>query len=70
MAHSLALGSLNNVFKIGTSAALTGPIKRGDMQTVAKQAAQVSAWDQDQGQLYQAFIQPTLNLAKRSTPSE
>ena len=70
MAHSLALGSLNNVFKIGTSAALTGPIKRGDMQTVVKQAAQVSAWDQNQGQLYQAFIQPTLNLAKRSTPSE
>lgn len=70
MAHSLALGSLNNVNKIGTSAALTGPIKRGDMQTVINQAAQVSAWNQDQGQLYQAFIQPTLNLAKRSTPSE
>lgn len=70
MAYSLALGSLNNVFKMGTSAALTGPIKRGDMQTVINQSAQVSTWDQDQGQLYRAFIQPTLNLAKRLSPSE
>jgi predicted short-subunit dehydrogenase-like oxidoreductase (DUF2520 family) len=65
MAQSLASKTLENVFKFGTSKALTGPIKRGDQQTVQEQAATVQTWDADQGALYQAFIQPTIKLAKR-----
>ena len=65
MAQSLATKSLENVFALGTSNALTGPIKRGDMQTVAAQADRVKAWDVDQGALYQAFIKPTIRLAER-----
>jgi predicted short-subunit dehydrogenase-like oxidoreductase (DUF2520 family) len=65
MAQSLATKSLENVFELGTSKALTGPIKRGDMQTVTTQAAKVQAWDADQGTLYRAFINPTISLADR-----
>lgn len=65
MAQSLASKTLENVFKLGTSKALTGPIKRGDQQTVKEQAAIVQAWDAEQGALYQAFIPPTTKLAKR-----
>lgn len=65
MAASLAGKTLENVFVLGTQQALTGPIKRGDMQTVTKQAATVSAWDADRGALYQAFVLPTIDLAKR-----
>lgn len=65
MAASLAGNTLENVFALGAQQALTGPIKRGDMQTVTTQAATVSAWDADRGALYQAFILPTIDLAKR-----
>ncbi|WP_395007734.1 Rossmann-like and DUF2520 domain-containing protein [Undibacterium sp.] len=65
MAQSLATKSLENVFALGASKALTGPIKRGDMQTVTTQAAKVQAWDVDQGALYQAFIKPTIRLSER-----
>lgn len=67
MALSLAQNSLENVSKLGTHGALTGPIKRGDIETVRAQAAQVSAWDEGQGALYRAFITPTTNLAKRAS---
>lgn len=67
MAKSLASNSLENAFAIGTQKALTGPIKRGDMQMVMAQAERVQQWDAVQGNLYQAFIQPTLGLAQRST---
>ncbi|MBC3875741.1 Rossmann-like and DUF2520 domain-containing protein [Undibacterium flavidum] len=65
MAASLAGKTLENVFALGTQQALTGPIKRGDMQTVSTQSATVSAWNADRGALYQAFILPTIDLAKR-----
>ncbi|MBY0573591.1 MAG: DUF2520 domain-containing protein [Undibacterium sp.] len=66
MAKSLALQSIDNVFKLGTAAALTGPIKRGDTQLVTQQAELVKAWDAPAGELYQAFIAPTTSLAKRA----
>lgn len=65
MAASLAKKTLENVFLLGTQQALTGPIKRGDMQTVQAQSAQVTQWDSERGALYQAFIAPTVSLAKR-----
>ncbi len=65
MAQALAGKSLENVFSLGTAAALTGPIKRGDMKTVARQHGVVAAWDAERGVVYQAFIEPTLDLAKK-----
>ncbi|AZP11759.1 Rossmann-like and DUF2520 domain-containing protein [Undibacterium parvum] len=65
MAQPLATLSLDNVFKLGTAAALTGPIARGDMQTVGLQQQVVERWDKTAGDLYQAFIPPTIELAAR-----
>ena len=70
MAAPLARQSLENVFKLGTPAALTGPIARADMTTVSRQQAVVAQWDQAAGELYQAFITPTTGLAARKHHSE
>lgn len=70
MAQPLARQSLENVFQLGAPAALTGPIARGDMTTVSRQQAVVSQWDQAAGELYQAFVTPTVELATRKHHSE
>ncbi|MFZ6779312.1 Rossmann-like and DUF2520 domain-containing protein [Undibacterium sp. Ji83W] len=71
MAAPLARQTLENVFNLGTQAALTGPIARGDMQTVALQQTRLNDWDQQAGDLYQAFTQPTIDLAAaRNSHSE
>lgn len=67
MAEPLARQSLENVFQMGTAAALTGPIARGDMATVALQQQVLSAWDANAGALYQAFTPPSVALAQRKT---
>ncbi|PXX38764.1 Rossmann-like and DUF2520 domain-containing protein [Undibacterium pigrum] len=63
MAAPLARQTLENVFALGTQAALTGPIARGDMQTVVLQQSRLSEWDQQAGDLYRVFTQPTVDLA-------
>ena len=65
MAEPLARQSLDNVFKLGSVAALTGPIARGDMATVEKQVKVVQAWDAAAGNLYSAFTPLTVALAAR-----
>lgn len=67
MARSLAQASLQNAFELGTAAALTGPIKRGDFGTVHSQEQVVRDWDCIRGDLYQAFIAPTTELAQTNT---
>ncbi len=63
MAEPLARQTLDNVFALGTAAALTGPIARGDMATVALQQEVVAVWEADAGNLYGAFMPPTVGLA-------
>ncbi len=65
MAAPLARQTLENVFKLGTAQALTGPIARGDMLTVEKQLQKVEDWDADAGGVYRAFIPVTQALARR-----
>jgi predicted short-subunit dehydrogenase-like oxidoreductase (DUF2520 family) len=67
MAKSLASKTLENVFNVGTSCALTGPIKRGDFKMVERQLEFVKKWDLAAGALYEAFIKPTLDLASKNT---
>jgi predicted short-subunit dehydrogenase-like oxidoreductase (DUF2520 family) len=64
LAQALATATLQNVFELGTQAALTGPIQRGDMVTVQGQLAQLHNTDEQLAQMYQAFIAPTMQLAK------
>ena len=69
MAHeltqALATATLQNVFELGTKAALTGPIQRGDMDTVQAQLTQLRSTNEQLADMYQAFIAPTMQLAKQ-----
>ncbi|MTV39123.1 Rossmann-like and DUF2520 domain-containing protein [Duganella radicis] len=65
LAQPLASESMANVFRLGAAAALSGPIARGDMVTVARQQQAVSAWDEETGALYRALVAPTTALARR-----
>jgi len=65
LARPLASESLENVFRLGAAPALSGPIARGDMATVKRQQDAVAAWDAATGQLYEALVPPTVDLAAR-----
>lgn len=59
--------TVEQAFSAGTAAALSGPIARGDMATVATQQAAVTAWDADKGALYAMLAKETVALARRRT---
>ena len=65
MLEPLVRGTVDNILHSGPEAALTGPIARGDMATVARQHAAMSAWRSDYGDLYAAFATLTAELAAR-----
>lgn len=68
LARPLAAESMANVFRLGAATALSGPIARGDLATVARQQQAVDAWDAPTGALYQALVAPTTALARRKPP--
>jgi predicted short-subunit dehydrogenase-like oxidoreductase (DUF2520 family) len=55
--------TVDQVFEAGTAAALSGPIARGDMATVERQARALTEWNQGHGSLYRCLAQATLRLA-------
>lgn len=61
----LVRGTVDNVFRLGTTDALTGPIARGDTATVVKQYRAVSAWDKRIGSLYKRLGKLTAAIAAR-----
>jgi predicted short-subunit dehydrogenase-like oxidoreductase (DUF2520 family) len=65
MMAPLVQKTVDQAFAAGTAAALSGPIARGDMATVARQQAAVTAWDADKGALYALLAKETLALARR-----
>ena len=65
LAAPLAVETLENVLRLGPEAALTGPIARGDMATVARQQAALDAWDSPSGDLYRSLAASTQALAGR-----
>jgi predicted short-subunit dehydrogenase-like oxidoreductase (DUF2520 family) len=64
LARPLATETLENVFRLGPRAALSGPIARGDFATVARQQAALDGWDAPAGQLYRALADATILLAQ------
>lgn len=60
----LAQQNLHNVFQAGAVQALTGPISRGDLSTVAAHLDALAPQPADQA-LYRALAQATLALARR-----
>ena len=65
LAGPLATETLHNVLRMGPGRALTGPIARGDMATVARQQSALDAWDAETGALYRALALGTVGLAGR-----
>ena len=61
----LVRGTLDNIFRVGTEQALTGPIARGDQAVVAGQLAALDAWDEEIALIYRALGRVALDLAKR-----
>lgn len=65
LAAPLAFETLENVLRMGPAAALTGPIARGDVATVARQQEALDAWDRPTGELYRALALATGALANK-----
>ena len=65
LARPLATETLANVFRLGPAAALSGPVARGDMATVARQHAALADWNGPTADLYQALVEATTLLAAR-----
>jgi len=65
LAQPLAAETLANVFRLGPAAALSGPVARGDLATVARQEQALLDWDEATGRLYGALVPLTTDLARR-----
>lgn len=65
LAAPLATEALANALRLGPATALSGPIARGDLVTVARQQQAVAAWDAPTGALYAALADATTLLARR-----
>ncbi|WP_312514570.1 Rossmann-like and DUF2520 domain-containing protein [Massilia sp.] len=65
LVRPLASESMANVFRLGPAAALSGPVARGDLATVARQQQALKEWDAATGDLYQALVPLTADLARR-----
>ncbi|MGS0742762.1 Rossmann-like and DUF2520 domain-containing protein [Glaciimonas sp. GG7] len=59
--------SAADAFRLGPAAALTGPIARGDMATVARQYAALAQWNPEVAALYRQFEILTLKLAQKKS---
>lgn len=67
----LLRGTVNNLEKLGPTAALTGPISRGDATTVAAHLAALGAWNPRVADTYADLATHTIDIAaEQGTPAE
>jgi predicted short-subunit dehydrogenase-like oxidoreductase (DUF2520 family) len=64
MMEPLVRETLDNVFKLGTVKALTGPIARGDHTVVARQVEALAAWEPRIAALYKELGAVAVDLAR------
>lgn len=67
LVEPLVRGTIDNVFQLGPTNALTGPIARGDLATVVRQYKAVRAWDRRRGALYKLLGKLTADIARRKS---
>ena len=65
MMEPLVRETLDNVFRLGTVPALTGPIARGDDAVVGGHLAALDAWDAALSELYRRLGAVALELARQ-----
>lgn len=56
--------TVDNVFRLGTMQALTGPVARGDHEVVARQIDALAVWDPRLAAIYRALGVMALDLAR------
>lgn len=61
----LVTGTVENVSRLGSEKALTGPIARGDQDTVMRQYKALGTWSRQNARLYKLMGLHTARLAKR-----
>lgn len=61
----LVRGTVENVFRSGTAAALTGPIARGDAAVVGRQLRALDGWDPEVALVYRSLGAVALELSRR-----
>jgi predicted short-subunit dehydrogenase-like oxidoreductase (DUF2520 family) len=61
--------TLENVAKLGPEAALTGPVARGDEETVAAQRAAVEEAAPELAPLFDELVRRTRELAGQEAPA-
>ena len=66
----LCLTSAQNAFDIGPEAALTGPVQRGDAETIRTHAAALASSPRHVADLYRASARALLDIARRRGLSE
>ena len=66
MVAPLATESLDNVLRLGPRAALTGPIARGDQNTVLRHEEALNNWDGNMAVLYHELARATVSMKQRS----
>ena len=64
MMEPLVRETLDNVFKLGTAQALTGPIARGDQAVIAHQVEALGAWDTRIATIYRHLGAVAVELAR------
>jgi predicted short-subunit dehydrogenase-like oxidoreductase (DUF2520 family) len=64
MMEPLVRETLDNVFKLGTAQALTGPIARGDHALIARQVDALAAWDPSVAAIYKQLGAIAVDLAR------
>ncbi|QXE92941.1 Rossmann-like and DUF2520 domain-containing protein [Geomonas subterranea] len=60
----LVRGTVDNVFRVGTAQALTGPIARGDAGVVARQLEALDDFDEELARIYRALGGVALKLSR------
>jgi predicted short-subunit dehydrogenase-like oxidoreductase (DUF2520 family) len=64
MMEPLVRETLDNIFALGTTRALTGPVARGDADVLARQLAALNTLDPRIAEAYRALNQIALDLAR------
>jgi len=65
VALELTIESVRNAYKMGPQAALTGPVARGDSETVAAQLAASHAVSKQTGAMFATLVKATAELAEK-----
>lgn len=66
----IVTGTVDNIFRLGTAEALTGPIARGDHEVVSEQLEALRGWNEDFATLYRILGKFAIPLAKTQGNTE